>query len=141
MMCRALERLGYTACNLSLNASVVMIRMGHTYATYEEVREGIQHGVTHINHCFNAMRPLSHRLPGPLAAVVQAPQVLGELIADGVHVHPAVMNALVKMLGAERTIVITDALAAAGIGKITFDFPVERAKVICGASHLAAGTL
>ncbi len=94
-----------------------------------------------MTHCFNAMRPLSHRLPGPLAAVVQAPQVLGELIADGVHVHPAVMNALVKMLGAERTIVITDALSAAGIGEITFDFAGQPAQVICGAAHLADGTL
>lgn len=135
------ELPGATAIIRRLIAAGVTISMGHTDATYEEAREAIQLGVTHMTHCFNAMRPLSHRLPGPLAAVVQAPQVLGELIADGVHVHPAVMNALVKMLGAERTIVITDALSAAGIGEITFDFAGQPAQVICGAAHLADGTL
>ena len=135
------ELPGATAIMRRLLAAGVTVSMGHTDATYEQAREAIQLGVTHMTHCFNAMRPLNHRLPGPLAAVVQAPQVLGELIADGVHVHPAVMNALVKMLGAERTIVITDALSAAGIGEITFDFAGQPAQVICGAAHLADGTL
>jgi N-acetylglucosamine-6-phosphate deacetylase len=135
------ELPGATAIIRRLLATGVTVSMGHTDATYEQAREAIQLGVTHMTHCFNAMRPLNHRLPGPLAAVVQAPQVLGELIADGVHVHPAVMNVLVKMLGAERTIVITDALSAAGIGEITFDFAGQPAQVICGAAHLADGTL
>jgi N-acetylglucosamine-6-phosphate deacetylase len=119
----------------------VTVSMGHTNATYEQSLEAIKLGVTHVTHCFNAMRPLLHRAPGPLAAIAQVEQVRGELIADGVHVHPAAMNALVKMLGPERIIVITDALAGAGVPETTFDFAGQPAKVIRGAARLSDGTI
>ena len=77
-------------------------------ATYEQTLEAISIGVTHMTHCCNAMRPLYHRDPGPLGAVARAPQVMGELIADGVHVHPAVAAIVGKIFGPERLIVITD---------------------------------
>src|SRR2546425_1584910 len=123
-----------------VNAGVT-VSMGHTNATYEQALEAIKLGVTHVTHCFNAMRPLLHRAPGPIAAIVQTEQVRGELIADGVHVHPAAMNALVKMLGPERIIVITDALAGAGVPETTFDFAGQPAKVIRGAARLSDGTI
>jgi N-acetylglucosamine-6-phosphate deacetylase len=123
-----------------VNAGVT-VSMGHTNATYEQSLEAIKLGVTHVTHCFNAMRPLLHRAPGPLAAIAQVEQVRGELIADGVHVHPAAMNALVKMLGPERIIVITDALAGAGVPETTFDFAGQPAKVIRGAARLSDGTI
>ena len=123
-----------------VNAGVT-VSMGHTDATYEQSLEAIKLGVTHVTHCFNAMRPLLHRAPGPLAAIAQAQQVRGELIADGVHVHPAAMYALVKLLGPERIIVITDALAGAGATEATFDFAGQPAKVIRGAARLTDGTL
>jgi N-acetylglucosamine-6-phosphate deacetylase len=119
----------------------VIISMGHTDATYEQAKEAIELGVTHVTHCFNAMRPLLHRAPGPLAALAEANWVRGELIADGVHVHPAAMNALVRMLGPERTVVITDALAGAGLTDATFDFAGQPAHVIHGAAHLDDGTI
>lgn len=119
----------------------VTVSIGHTDATYEQACEAIQLGATHMTHCFNAMRPLHHRNPGPIAAIAKDPKVRGELIADGVHVHPAMMNVLVRALGPERTIVITDALAAAGIDDPTFDFAGQPAHVICGAARLADGTL
>ncbi|GAC1565711.1 MAG: N-acetylglucosamine-6-phosphate deacetylase [Ktedonobacteraceae bacterium] len=119
----------------------VTVSMGHTDANYEQAKEAIKLGVTHVTHCFNAMRPLLHRAPGPLAALAQANWVRGELIADGVHVHPAAMSALVKLLGPERTVVITDALAGAGMHDTTFDFAGQPARVINGAAHLADGTI
>ncbi len=119
----------------------VTVSMGHTNATYEQSLEAIKLGVTHVTHCFNAMRPLLHRAPGPLAAVAQTNQVRGELIADGVHVHPAVMNALVKLLGPDRIVVITDALSGAGAAESTFDFAGQSVKVIHGAARLTDGTL
>ncbi|HZU01350.1 MAG TPA: amidohydrolase family protein, partial [Ktedonobacteraceae bacterium] len=115
----------------------VTVSIGHTDATYEQAQQAIQLGITHATHCFNAMRPLLHRAPGPLAAIAEAEQVRGELIADGVHVHPAAMNALVKLLGPERTVVITDALAGAGLDDATFDFAGQSAQVIRGAARLA----
>jgi N-acetylglucosamine-6-phosphate deacetylase len=119
----------------------VTVSMGHTDATYEQAQQAIQLGITHATHCFNAMRPLLHRAPGPLAAIAKAEQVRGELIADGVHVHPAAMNALLKLLGPERTIVITDALAGAGVPDANFDFAGQDAHVIRGAARLADGTI
>lgn len=119
----------------------ITVSMGHTDATYEQAKEAIELGVTHVTHCFNAMRPLLHRAPGPLAALAEADWVRGELIADGVHVHPAAMHALVRMLGPERTIVITDALAGAGLADATFDFAGQPAHVIHGAAHLDDGTI
>jgi N-acetylglucosamine-6-phosphate deacetylase len=119
----------------------ITVSMGHTDANYEQAKEAIELGVTHVTHCFNAMQPLLHRAPGPLAALAQADWVRGELIADGVHVHPAAMSALVKLLGPERTVVITDALAGAGLHEATFDFAGQPAKVIHGAAYLADGTI
>jgi len=120
----------------------VTVSIGHTDATFEQAEEAIALGITHATHCFNAMRPLLHRAPGPIAAIAKAPQVQGELIADGIHVHPEVMSLLVKILGPQRTIVITDALAAAGLpAGATFEFAGQMAQVICGAAHLADGTL
>lgn len=119
----------------------VTVSMGHTDATYEQAREAIQLGITHMTHCFNAMRPLHHRAPGPLAAIAQAPQVYGELIADGAHVHPAMMNVLLKILGPQRTIVITDALAGAGLSDASFDFAGQSAQVISGVARLSDGTI
>jgi N-acetylglucosamine-6-phosphate deacetylase len=120
----------------------VTVSIGHTDATYEQAMEAIRLGATHATHCFNAMPPLLHRAPGPIAAIAESPQVRGELIADGVHVRPPVMYALVRMLGAQRTVVITDALAAAGLpDDATFEFAGQLAQVICGAARLADGRL
>ena len=119
----------------------VTVSMGHTDANYEQALEAIHQGVTHVTHCYNAMRPLLHRSPGPLAALAQSKHVRGELIVDGVHVHPAAMDALVKLLGPERVVIITDALAGAGMPDATFEFAGNSAHVVCGAARLADGTI
>ncbi|GCE26900.1 N-acetylglucosamine-6-phosphate deacetylase [Dictyobacter alpinus] len=119
----------------------VTVSIGHTDTDYDQAREAIKLGITHATHCFNAMRQLKHREPGPLAAIVQADQVLGEIIGDGIHVHPAMMDILVRLLGPQRTIVVTDALAGAGIPDATFEFAGQQARVICGAARLSDGTL
>ena len=125
-----------------LREARVTVSMGHIDATYEQAEEAIALGVTHMTHCFNAMRPLHHRTPGPLAAVAKASTVQGEVIADGVHVHPAVVRLLVKMLGPERTVVITDAQSCAGMENgVEFEFAGQKAQVLCGAAYLADGTL
>lgn len=119
----------------------ITVSLGHTDATYEQTLDAIKLGATHMTHCFNAMPPLLHRAPGPLAALAQSEQVRGELIADGVHVHPSVADILVKMIGPQRTVIVTDALAGAGIPNATFEFAGQSAHVSCGAAHLSDGTL
>jgi N-acetylglucosamine-6-phosphate deacetylase len=141
LLALAPELPGASAMIRRLVNTGVTVSMGHTNATYEQSLEAIKLGVTHATHCFNAMRPLLHRAPGPIAAIAQSEQVRGELIADGVHVHPAAMNALVKLLGPDRIVVITDALSGAGASETTFDFAGQPAKVIRGAARLIDGTL
>jgi N-acetylglucosamine-6-phosphate deacetylase len=120
----------------------VTVSIGHTDADYEQALEAIRLGATHMTHCFNAMRPLHHRHPGPLAAVSESPQVYGELIGDGVHVHQALMHILVKFLGPERTIIITDAQGCAGMhGGSFFEFAGQRVHVVDGAARLDDETL
>jgi N-acetylglucosamine-6-phosphate deacetylase len=125
----------------TLVAAGVTAAMGHTDATYEQALEAIALGVTHATHCCNAMRPLLHRDPGPLGAIALSPGVGGELIADGVHVHPAMAQVLIKMIGAERVIIITDAQAGAGIADGAFEFAGQPVRVVGGAARLADDTL
>lgn len=119
----------------------VRVSIGHTDATYEQARAAIQLGAAHATHCCNAMRPLHHRDPGPLSAIVESPDVDGELIADGVHVHEAMMRVMIQLLGSERTVVITDALAGAGQPDAPFEFAGQSAAVVRGAARLADGTI
>jgi N-acetylglucosamine-6-phosphate deacetylase len=119
----------------------VTVSIGHSDATYEQTLEAIRLGVTHMTHCCNAMRPLYHRDPGPLAAVALAPQVMGELIADGVHVHPAMAAIVEKIFGPERLVVITDAQPGAGNEGATFEFAGQPLHVERGAARLADGAI
>lgn len=119
----------------------VTVSIGHSDATYEQTLEAIRLGVTHMTHCCNAMRPLYHRDPGPLAAVALAPQVMGELIADGVHVHPAMAAIVEKIFGPERLVVITDAQPGAGKEGATFEFAGQPLHVERGAARLADGAI
>lgn len=124
-----------------LSRQGIIVSIGHTDATYEEVTRAIDLGARHATHCFNAMRPLLHREPGPLGAIVECEQVRGELIADGVHVHPAAARILLRALGPQRAIVVTDALACAGLPDAEFEFNGQPARVIDGVARLADGTI
>jgi N-acetylglucosamine-6-phosphate deacetylase len=119
----------------------VTVSLGHSDASYEQALEAMRLGVTHVTHCCNAMRPLLHRDPGPLSALSESPTVYGEIIADGIHVHPAMVRALLKLMGPERAIIITDALAGAGTEDGAFEFGGQQARVIRGAARLADGTI
>ncbi len=130
-----------TAMVQRLVAAGVTVSIGHTDATYEQAREAIGLGITHATHCFNAMPPLHHREPGPLGAIVEAKDVRGELIADGVHVHPAALRIMIRALGPERTIVVTDALSCAGVPDASFTFAGQPARVEGGVARLADGTI
>ncbi|UCH85958.1 MAG: N-acetylglucosamine-6-phosphate deacetylase [Dehalococcoidia bacterium] len=119
----------------------LVVSIGHSDATYEEALEGISLGVTHATHCFNAMRPFHHRDPGCLGAILASPQVAAELIADGVHVHPGAMALLLRAKGHQRTILVTDGVAPAGLSPGTYSLAGRQIKVTSGRAILADGTL
>lgn len=135
------ELPGASAMIRRLAGSGVTVSAGHTNATYEQARSAIPNGITHATHCFNAMPPLHHREPGALGAIIEAAQVRGEIIADGVHVHPAVMRSLIELLGTERTVVVTDALPATGTSDAMSSFAGQAAKVLDGVARLIDGTI
>ena len=94
----------------------VVVAVGHTDATYEQTTQAIELGATVGTHVFNAMRPLHHRDPGPALALLEDPRVTVELIADGVHVHPALVRCgVIETAGPGRVALISDAMAAAGL--------------------------
>ncbi|MFJ3617719.1 N-acetylglucosamine-6-phosphate deacetylase [Streptomyces iakyrus] len=94
----------------------VIAAIGHTDATYEQTVEAIDAGATVATHLFNAMPPLGHRSPGPIAALLEDDRVTVELINDGTHLHPAALQLAFHHAGANRVAFITDAMDAAGFG-------------------------
>src|SRR5579859_265882 len=99
----------------SARAAGVIVAMGHTDATYEQAHIGVEHGVRHAVHVFNAMRPFSHRETGVLGAVLTDPQVTAEIIADGIHVDDPAIRLLLAAKGAQRVILVSDGTAATGM--------------------------
>lgn len=94
----------------------VIISLAHTDADYETAMAAIRAGASHITHLYNAMPPFLHRAPGVVGAAVAEDKVHAEIICDGIHVHPAVIKATYKMMGADRLILISDSMRAAGLG-------------------------
>ena len=106
------------AAMLEANVAIVI---GHTDATYEQATDAIARGATQATHTYNAMTGLHHRRPGTLGAVLSNDAIYAQLIADNIHVHPAAMNVLARCKGVERTILITDAMRAAGLPTGEYD--------------------
>jgi N-acetylglucosamine-6-phosphate deacetylase len=98
----------------------VRISLGHSDATLEQTQLGIRAGARHATHVFNAMRPLDHREPGILGAVLSDDRITAEVIADGVHVHPDIIKLLVNAKTVNRTLLVTDAISATGMGDGTY---------------------
>jgi N-acetylglucosamine-6-phosphate deacetylase len=88
--------------------------IGHSRATYEQIAEAIDNGLDGVTHIFNAMVPMHHRKPGVLAGTLLRDELFVEVIADTFHVHPAVLQLLMKIKNYDKIILVTDAIRAAG---------------------------
>jgi N-acetylglucosamine-6-phosphate deacetylase len=93
----------------------VCVSIGHSNATLEQARRGVKAGARHATHTFNAMRPLDHRAPGILGEVMTNNQLSADVIADGIHVDPSVVDLLFRAKGIEKFVLITDAISATGM--------------------------
>jgi len=111
MMTIAPELPGAMDLVSSLKQNGVIPAMGHTTATYEDTVSALDGGINYICHIFNAMPPFHHRSPGPIPAILIKKDVFVEIIADGVHLHPAVIKLLYQIKQREKILLITDALA------------------------------
>lgn len=88
----------------------IVLQAGHTNATYDQMMEGLQAGIMHVTHLFNAMRPMHHREPGVVGAVLIHPEISCEIIGDGVHINPNLIHLLLKSKPLSQIVLITDAL-------------------------------
>jgi N-acetylglucosamine-6-phosphate deacetylase len=98
-----------------LVARDIVPSIGHSDARYEQVEQAVKLGLRHATHTYNAMRPLHHRDPSVVGAVLAMPEITAELIADGYHVHPGAMRALINAKGVEGVCLISDGVPFAGM--------------------------
>jgi N-acetylglucosamine-6-phosphate deacetylase len=124
-----LVRLGILAC------------IGHTAATYEQAIRAINGGVRHSTHIFNAMSALDHRAPGVAGALLTDHRATVEIIADGIHVHPAVTRLVIAARGSRDVALVTDAVAPAGLPEGDYNFVGRKISVCDGAVRMTNGSL
>ena len=129
------------ACIPRLVEAGVVPVIGHSDATFEQVAQAVRLGLSHATHTFNAMRPLHHREPGVVGAVMYFDEIVAELIADGVHVHPAVMAILLRVKGGERVALVSDASPLAGLPDGEYEWEHKPVFVRNGSCRLADGTI
>ncbi len=119
----------------------VVLSIGHSAASYDEVLAAIDNGAAHITHMFNAMQPFHHRKPGVALGALLHNELKVELIADGIHVHPAVMKLIYNVKGDGGIILITDAIRASGMPDGEYTFMDQKIYVKEKKAYLENGTL
>ena len=117
------------------------VSIAHSDATYEEARAGIEAGVTHLTHLYNAMPAIHHRKPGAIAAAAEAEQVSAEIISDGEHVHPAAVRLAFRIFGADRMVLISDSLRCCGMPDGEYELGGQQVFLKEGVARLADGTI
>lgn len=122
-------------------AGEVRISLAHTTANYDTAMEAFSAGARQVTHLFNAMPPLNHREPGLIGAAQDCPDCMAEMICDGVHIHPSVVRAAFKMFGAERMILVSDTMRAAGMPDGAYTLGGQAVTVRGNKATLADGTI
>ncbi len=135
------EMPGAPAVASLFRSAGVVVSMGHTNADYTAASKALRGTFSHVTHTFNAQRGFHHREPGVFGAVMASDHVTAELIADTVHVHPGGMKMLLRCLGTDRVVLITDAMAGAGLADGVYDLVGHRVTVKDGKATLADGTI
>jgi N-acetylglucosamine-6-phosphate deacetylase len=140
MVTLAPERAGGLDAVRRIVDSGAVAALGHTDASYALTREAIDAGARVGTHLFNAMAPVHHREPGPAVALLDDDRVTVELVTDGLHVHPALWEHVVRSAGTGRVAAVTDAMAAAGMPDGEYHLGAMRVTVTGGVARLAASS-
>lgn len=135
------EIAGGLAMIEALTTQGVEFAIGHSAATYDEAVKGFNAGIRQVTHVFNGIVGLHHREPGALAAILTDDRVNAQLIADGIHVHPAMIRLLIRAKGAEHVMLITDAIQAAGLSDGDYSLGGQQVTVKGGIARIANGAL
>lgn len=118
----------------------IILSIGHTNANYILAMEAIKKGITHATHTFNAMTPLNHREPGVVGAIMRS-DATAELIADKIHINPAVFQILLDVKGKDKLILISDSMRAACMGDGISELGGQKVFVKNDSARLEDGTL
>jgi N-acetylglucosamine-6-phosphate deacetylase len=116
------------------------LSLGHTGADYNMTMSAAKQGILSITHIFNGMKPLHHRDPSVAGAAMTGPFYV-ELIADGVHSHPAMVDMVIRLKGTDKTILVTDAMMATGLSDGQYQLGGQRVYVKDGIARLKEGNL
>jgi N-acetylglucosamine-6-phosphate deacetylase len=122
-------------------AQGVEFAIGHSGASYEQVVAAADHGLRQATHTFNGMLGLNHRAPGTVGGVLTDDRIYAQVIADGVHLHPAVVKLLVRAKGIGRTILITDAISPTGLPDGDYQLTGLKISLKDGVSRTLSGGL
>lgn len=125
----------------------IAVSVGHTVADYDTAKAAFAAGADHVTHLYNGMPPMHHRAPGVIGAAFDSPGVMAELICDGVHIHGAMVRLAFRLFGAQRMILISDSLRAAGMPDGRYPFGGQEIEVhgnratIAGHPETLAGSV
>lgn len=119
----------------------IIASIGHTDASYQQTCLAIKQGCTLATHLFNAMSQLHHREPGAAAAILLSEFVRAELIVDGIHLHPAIVDMVYRLKGKENIVLITDGMRATGLGDGVYDLGGQPVTVENSVARLSNGVL
>lgn len=118
-----------------------IVSVGHTHASFQLLEEAFAVGARHMTHFMNAMTPLHHRAPGPIGWALSRDEVTCDFIADGIHLDPQMLRLLLKLKGAGRLSLISDAVAPAGMGDGSYEIWGETITVKDGRTSNASGAI
>jgi N-acetylglucosamine-6-phosphate deacetylase len=141
MMTLAPEVKGGTELIKELRARGWIVSLGHTRATVEVLDQALQAGARHMTHFMNAMPPLHQRAPGPVGWGLLHDDVTCDVIADGVHIDALMLKLILRTKTAERVSLISDAIAAAGLGDGDYEIWGENISVKNGRTQNARGNI
>ena len=119
----------------------IQVALAHSNADFETAEKALAGNFSHVTHAFNTQSPFHHREPGVIGAVLTSNRATAELIADGVHVHPGAMRLLLRCLGEERVVLVTDAMPGAGLADGEYELVGQKVFVRDGKASLTDGTI
>ncbi|HEX7991761.1 MAG TPA: N-acetylglucosamine-6-phosphate deacetylase [Stenotrophomonas sp.] len=122
-------------------ANGAIVAAGHTAGTYEEIRAGLDAGITGFTHLYNAMSPLQGRDPGAVGAALEDADSWCGVIVDGVHVHPASLRVALAAKPRGKVFLVTDAMPMVGSDNPAFELYGETITAVDGVVRNAAGAL
>ena len=117
------------------------VSVAHTDSDYDHAKMAFDAGATHLTHLYNGMPSIHHRNPGVIPAAVENPNVRAEIICDGLHIHPASVRLAFSMFGADRMIIISDALRCCGMPDGEYELGGQQVFLADGIAKLSDGTI